>query len=55
MRYRIGWKKNNVWHYIFVDSKAEVLEEVADKMILSDSVSVKACRTVDLRKEKRNG
>ena len=51
IRYRIGWKDGNKWHYIVVENKADMLAEVADKTILSDKVSVKKMINVELIKE----
>lgn len=39
--YRIGWEKNGKWYYINVESKADMLAEVDDKMSISDKVRVK--------------
>lgn len=39
--YRIGWYKDGKWHFLLVETKAEMLEEVADKTTMSDSVRVK--------------
>ena len=44
MKFRIGWCKNGKWHYITVDSKSEMIAEVADKTSISDKVSVKVIR-----------
>lgn len=40
MKYRIGWRKDGKWHYIVVNTKQDMLAEVADKTLLSDKVSV---------------
>lgn len=41
--YKIGWKdrRNSKWHYMFVMTKSEMLEEVADKIIVGNAVSVR--------------
>ena len=44
MKYRIGWERNGKWHYITVDTKAEMIAEVADKTTLSDKVSVRVIK-----------
>ena len=46
-KYRIGWEKNGKWRYITVNSHPEMLEEVADKTILSDKVSIRVIHTSD--------
>ena len=40
--WRIGWFKDNKWHYLMTNSRAEMIDEVADKTIISDRVSVRA-------------
>lgn len=39
--FKIGWYKNEKWNYIKVTNKADMLAEVADKMTISDKVTVK--------------
>lgn len=41
IKYKIGWEKNGTWKYIIVNSHEEMLEEVADKTIISNKVSVR--------------
>lgn len=41
VKYRIGWERNGKWRYIVVNSHPEMLAEVADKILLSDKVSVR--------------
>ena len=41
-KWKIGWlNRKGVWKYITVNSSEEALEEIADKMILSEKVSVR--------------
>ena len=42
MKYRIGWESSTGWKYITVKSHEEALEELADKICLSDKVSYRA-------------
>ena len=53
MAFKIGWEKDGKWHYIKVDTKAEMMAEVADKTIISDKVSVRVVRKVDLKGEQK--
>ena len=53
VQYRIGWERNGKWKYIIVDSDEDMLAEVADKTCLSDKVSVRRLRKVDLKEEKK--
>jgi len=49
IKYKVGWKtKDGTWRYITVDNKAEMMDEVADKTIISDKVSIKKVIDVDL-------
>lgn len=41
MKYKIGWEKDGKWHYITVKTKEAMIEEVADKTVLSKKVSVR--------------
>jgi hypothetical protein len=50
-KYKIGWKtKSGAWRYLVVNDKGEALAEVADKMCLSDRVSVKRIGRFSLEK-----
>lgn len=46
--YRIGWEWKGKWKYITVYSHEEMLEEVADKTLLSNKVSVRVTNAVKL-------
>lgn len=39
--YKVSWKKNDGWHAIIADNKADMLMEVADKILVSDQVKVR--------------
>lgn len=46
-QYRIGWQSSEgKWKYITVNTKAEMLAEVADKSMISDKVSVRRIKSV---------
>lgn len=53
-KYRIGWcdSHTGIWKYVTVSSKEEAIAEFADKLCLSDKVSCKATRKLNLREEK---
>ncbi len=55
MKYKIGWEKNGKWKYLVVDSHEEMLEEVADKTVSSDKVSVRAIKEVGLTRRCASG
>lgn len=51
IKYKVGWKtKDGTWKYIIANDKVEMMEEVADKTIISDKVSIKKIIDVDLIK-----
>lgn len=50
-QYRIGWEKNGKWKYILVYTEEDMLAEVADKMCMSDKVSVRRIKKVNIPKE----
>lgn len=54
MRFRIGWKRDGKWRYITVNSRPEMLEEVADKTLLGDCVTVKQISDIRLEGGKKN-
>ena len=39
--YKVGWYKNGKWEYIKVTNKPDMLAEVADKILISDKVTIK--------------
>lgn len=52
IKYKVGWKiKDGSWRYVMVNNKADMIEEVADKTIISDKVSIKKVIDVNLIKE----
>jgi hypothetical protein len=50
MKYRIVWEKGGTKHQITVGTKAEMLAEVDDKVIISDKVCVSVIERTDRRK-----
>ena len=53
-KYKIGWKDlGGMRHYITVDTKSEMLAEVADKTCFSDHVSVEIIPAFKLDKSRR--
>lgn len=46
MKYRIGWfdDRQNKWRYITVDGDEAMFGEVADKVCLSDKVSIRVVK-----------
>ncbi len=47
VQYKIGWQSyNGKWKYITVNSKTEMLAEVADKSILSDKISIRRIESI---------
>ena len=52
IKYKVGWKtKDGSWRYVMINNKADMIEEVADKTIISDKVSIKKVIDVNLIKE----
>ena len=47
-KYRVGWCRDGKWHYITVNSKADMIAEVADKTVLSKKVSIRVIEAVKL-------
>ena len=53
-KYKIGWynERQKRWHYIIVNTREELIAEVADKTCLSDKVSIRKVKK-EMQKEKR--
>ena len=52
MAYKIGWKKNGVWKYFTVETTSEMLDEVADKVLIGEKVTVTEVANIKLDKQK---
>ena len=48
MAYKIGWKKSGVWKCFTVETTSEMLDEVADKVLIGEKVTVTEVANVKL-------
>ena len=53
MGYKIGWRarRDGVWRYFVVDTTSEMLDEVADKILIGDKVTVTEVTRVKMEQE----
>lgn len=49
MKYRLGWKYKDKWHYKLFATEEDLLEELADTMLWADKISISPINHITLK------